>query len=119
MTTTTVQHKWINHDSSGRHRTCDKCKMRVDRFGIGKTSYHTWSIPGGIGGDTQDGSTVPGCLGYPDPSGAIVTIPRVIPQAIPCRCGEYTATSEQDMDEHVLAMMSVSDGKHHGPTRGN
>lgn len=31
-----------------------------------------------------------------------------------CRCGDYFATSEADLDEHVAAMMLVNDGKSHG-----
>lgn len=37
--------------------------------------------------------------------------------AIACRCGEYEATSEQDMDEHVSAMVGIYDGKDHGSVR--
>jgi hypothetical protein len=35
-------------------------------------------------------------------------------RSIPCRCGDYTATSTQDMDEHVEAMLSMGDIKDHG-----
>lgn len=30
-----------------------------------------------------------------------------------CRCG-YEATDARDLDEHVMAMMHVFDGTHHG-----
>lgn len=36
------------------------------------------------------------------------------PRPLPCRCGQYVATSERDMDEHVAAMMHVNDGLNHG-----
>jgi hypothetical protein len=80
MTSPATRHKWIYHDQSGRSRTCGKCEMRVDRFGIGRTSYYTWSLPGGPSGDTSphNGSEpIPGCLGYPDPHVTVPTIPEV------------------------------------------
>lgn len=72
-----LHHNWLNHDSSGRSRTCQQCGMRTDRFGVGKTSYYIWSLPGGPGGDTQGGETIPGCLGPPNPHTAVPHMPRV------------------------------------------
>jgi hypothetical protein len=31
-----------------------------------------------------------------------------------CRCGDYIAENPADLDEHVMAMMHVEDGTHHG-----
>lgn len=75
------KHQWLHHDGSGRSRTCNKCRLRTDRFGTGRNSYYTWSLPGGPGGDTQNGETIPGCLGYPDPHASVPHIPAVdLPQ---------------------------------------
>lgn len=32
----------------------------------------------------------------------------------PCRCNEFVACCETDLDEHVEAMGPVNDGSHHG-----
>lgn len=37
-----------------------------------------------------------------------------ISRSMMCRCGDYFATSERDLDAHVEAMMCVEDGKSHG-----
>jgi hypothetical protein len=39
--------------------------------------------------------------------------PRLV-KPIPCRCGEYLADDQQDLADHVDAMMSIADGSHHG-----
>jgi hypothetical protein len=33
---------------------------------------------------------------------------------VPCRCNEFVACCETDLDEHVEAMSRVDDGAHHG-----
>jgi len=38
----------------------------------------------------------------------------MMPKGTRCRCGNYYAESEQDLDEHVAAMMLVEDGVSHG-----
>ena len=70
-----LRHAWRHHDSSARSKTCERCQIRVDRFGVGRRSYYVWSYSADRRGDTQDGTTVPPCPGYPPVDNAVVTIP--------------------------------------------
>jgi hypothetical protein len=66
------RHQWIKHDSVGRSKTCDRCRLRADRFGIGRTSYWMFSYPGQRAVQSRN---VPPCPGWPDPAARVVEIP--------------------------------------------
>lgn len=62
-----MKHQWRKEDEVGRSKTCTRCGMRADRFGIGPDSYTVFTK---AGQPSQEGGKTPECVpaqdeGYP------------------------------------------------------